>query len=73
MMTDIGFLDINGLAGFIGMSRRTIYRLASAKRIPCAKVGGQWRFDPQIIRDWITRRMLDNCKPGNATENQATD
>ncbi len=50
-MTDI--LMINDVAECRKVTERTIYRLATAKKIPAFMVGGSWRFSRKDIDDWI--------------------
>lgn len=46
-------LTIREVAGYLKVTRRTIYRLAAAKKIPAFKVGGTWRFRQVDIDSWI--------------------
>lgn len=39
-------------ADFLKVNQQTIYRLASAKKIPAFKVGGSWRFSKIDIDLW---------------------
>lgn len=51
-------LTIKELAAHLKVNERTIYRLASAKKIPAFKVGGSWRFSKADIDEWIQRKSL---------------
>ena len=46
-------LTIREVAEFLRVTEKTIYRMASEKRIPAFKVGGSWRFDKADIEKWI--------------------
>jgi excisionase family DNA binding protein len=46
-------LTIREVAEYLKVTERTIYRLASAKKIPAFKVGGTWRFRATDIDGWI--------------------
>ena len=46
-------LTIKGVADFLQVNERTIYRLAAAKKIPAFKVGGAWRFRKSDLDAWI--------------------
>lgn len=46
------------VAANLGVGKRTVYRLAAAKRIPAFKVGGSWRFLRTDIDAWIRQRSL---------------
>lgn len=37
-------LTCNELAARLKITRRTVYRMLREGRIPCQRVGGQWRF-----------------------------
>lgn len=49
-------LTIKELAEHLKVNERTIYRLASAKKIPAFKVGGSWRFSRLDIDRWISEQ-----------------
>lgn len=51
--------NIGGVAQFIGTSRRTIYNMINLHRLPAVKLGGQWRFDPNAVKNWITVRTIN--------------
>jgi excisionase family DNA binding protein len=46
-------MTIEEVAAFLSLSTKTIYRLLQRHDIPAAKIGGQWRFDKEIINSWI--------------------
>lgn len=46
-------MTIGGVADYLKVTVRTIYRLAAAKKIPAFKVGGRWRFSRTDIDAWI--------------------
>lgn len=48
-----GALTAPKLAGLLGMSRATIYELASRGRIPHFRIGSMVRFDPTVIAAWL--------------------
>ncbi len=58
------------VAAFVGCSRSKIYQGAEAGTIPCIRVGGQLRFEPDVIRRWArgdapaTTRVLPIRRPG---------
>jgi len=35
------------------VSERTLWRLAKGGEVPCQRVGKQWRFSPQALREWM--------------------
>lgn len=62
-------LTIKELAEHLKLNERTIYRLASAKKIPAFKVGGSWRFSRTDIDVWIKRQSME----GLASSGQGSD
>ncbi len=52
-------LTIKEVAEFLRVTEKTIYRMASEKRIPAFKVGGSWRFDKVDIERWIKENKND--------------
>ncbi len=57
-------LTIKELAAHLKVNERTIYRLASAKKIPAFKVGGSWRFSKADIDEWIQRKSVAQSDDG---------
>lgn len=47
------------VAAYLKVGKRTIYRLAAAKKIPAFKVGGAWRFPRKEIDQWIKRQTAE--------------
>jgi excisionase family DNA binding protein len=47
-------LDVEGAARLLGVSKRTIYKLASEQAVPAAKVGREWRFSRKRLIEWVT-------------------
>lgn len=54
---DIFTLD--DVAAYLKVGKRTVYRLAAAKKIPAFKVGGTWRFRKADIDSWIASQTLE--------------
>ena len=52
-----GYMNLQELAGFIGMDQRRAERMAQRGQIPCRKVGGQLRFNRAEITEWLQQRM----------------
>jgi excisionase family DNA binding protein len=42
---------------YLGVSSRTIYRLASSGVLSATKVGRQWRFRPDEVQKYLTRKL----------------
>ncbi len=50
-------LTLADAALYLKVSEKTIRRLIDDEAIPCAKVGGQWRFMKTMIDDWLRSQM----------------
>jgi len=46
-------LTVKEVAGYLKVNDRTIYRMATAGKIPAFKVGASWRFKSSEINEWI--------------------
>ena len=53
MTTDTVY-DVPEAAKRLGVSERTMRRLAREGRIPSRKVGRSWRFSADALREWLT-------------------
>jgi len=60
MKDDTGeIFTLDEVAAYLKVGKRTVYRLAAAKKIPAFKVGGTWRFRRQEIDLWIKRQTAE--------------
>jgi excisionase family DNA binding protein len=60
MKDDTGeIFTLDEVATYLKVGKRTVYRLAAAKKIPAFKVGGTWRFQRQEIGQWIKRQTAE--------------
>lgn len=50
---------LDDVAAYLRVGKRTVYRLAAAKKIPAFKVGGTWRFRKADIDRWIAAQSQD--------------
>ena len=46
-------MTVDEVAEYLRMNRLTVYRLARQGHIPGARVGKHWRFDRELIDDWL--------------------
>ncbi|GHT91765.1 hypothetical protein FACS1894116_00860 [Betaproteobacteria bacterium] len=58
-------LTLEEVALYLKAGKRTVYRLAAARKIPAFKVGGTWRFSRSDIDRWIKEQSTTT--PGSAT------
>jgi excisionase family DNA binding protein len=52
---DDGFVDVDGAAEFLCLSRRAVYRLVERDRVPHHRAGGRLLFDRRELRVWVER------------------
>ena len=50
-------LTTKEVQAMLQVDRTTIYRMAEANRLPAFKVGNQWRFPADQIRNWLRQQM----------------
>ena len=50
---DKDILDVEGAAVVLGVSARTIYKLARQGDIPATRVGREWRFARKNLIAWV--------------------
>lgn len=50
-------LTLNEVASYLKISEKTVLRMIRDRKIPCAKVAGQWRFLSAVIDDWLLSKM----------------
>lgn len=55
---------LDELATYLKVGKRTVYRLAAAKKIPAFKVGGTWRFSRHKIDQWIQQQSTNGNSEG---------
>lgn len=53
-------MTIDDLAGYLKVSRRTIYEWLKHNKIPAVKLVGQWRFQKERIDEWMCKQMNEN-------------
>lgn len=53
MVINNALMTIEDLAGYLKVSRRTIYEWLKANKIPALKLIGQWRFKREKIDAWL--------------------
>lgn len=50
------FFTVQEVATYLRMRPVTIYKHARAGKLPCFKVGANWRFKKSTIDRWITEQ-----------------
>lgn len=46
-------MTIDGLAGYLKISKSTLYKLVQDGKLPGQKVGKRWRFHKEAIDEWL--------------------
>lgn len=54
-MQDVGIMTVGEVCDYLRVSRAMVYRLLKEKRIASFKVGGDYRFTPEHIADFLKR------------------
>ena len=55
-MSDDTVFTVQELAAYLRMKPVTIYKHAKAGKLPCFKVGANWRFKKSTIDRWIAEQ-----------------
>lgn len=50
-------LTVKEVAEYLKVNERTIYRLATEKKIPAFRVGASWRFRKEEVDGWIASQQ----------------
>ena len=53
-------LTLREAARILHLDPMTLYKLCRAKKVPCSKIGGQWRFHPYLLDDWFHAKCQAN-------------
>jgi excisionase family DNA binding protein len=51
-----GLWDARDVAAYLKASRSWVYHQAEAGQLPCLKIGGLLRFDPEVIKRLVRSR-----------------
>lgn len=46
-------LTISEVAGYLRLSKITVYKMTRKGKIPASKIGRQWRYDKNDIDEWF--------------------
>ena len=52
-------LTLAETAEYLKVAEKTIQRMIAAHKIPCTRVGNQWRFIKSILDDWLMESMQE--------------
>jgi excisionase family DNA binding protein len=59
-MTGNSILTVEQAAALLQVRPKTVRALAAEGVIPAAKLGKFWRFDEQLLREWVVLRSREN-------------
>ena len=57
------FHTVKDMAARLQVKDKTIYAWVSRGKIPCVKVNGVIRFDPEAIEHWLQHCHVPTCPP----------
>jgi excisionase family DNA binding protein len=57
-------LALDHVAADLKVGKRTVYRLAAAKKIPAFKVSGTWQSSRADINAWIKQQSMEGLDTG---------
>lgn len=63
---------LDEVALYLKVGKRTVYRLAAAKKIPAFKVGGTWRFLRADIDSWIKQQSMEGLEASREQDGDTT-
>ena len=52
---DDGFVDVDGAAAFLSVSRAAVYHLVERGQLPYHRAGGRLLFERRALRAWVER------------------
>jgi len=61
-MEDTVSLTIQDVAQLLNVNPRTVYRLVACGKLPCFKVGSQWRFRRRMLDEWIQAQVAKSSR-----------
>jgi excisionase family DNA binding protein len=56
MRPEAKVITIGELAEYLRVHRSTLYRLLKRRQLPGFKIGSDWRFNVEVIDEWLMRR-----------------
>ena len=52
------WMTVKDVAGYLQVSKESIYKLAQRHRIPASKILSQWRFKRADVDSWVERKKV---------------
>lgn len=60
------WLNVEQVAAHLNIASITVYRWIEAQKIPCHKVGRQWRFKASEVDDWVIKGRARDIENENS-------
>ncbi|MEW6556081.1 MAG: helix-turn-helix domain-containing protein [Elusimicrobiota bacterium] len=57
------WLTTEELAEYLKISKESVYKFARSKQLPSSKINRQWRFNKDIIDNWLLTTQSYKKKP----------
>jgi len=55
---DLQILRLNEAAAYVRVTEKTLRRMARTNRVPCQRVGREWRFPKQALDEWLAGKPV---------------
>ena len=55
-------LGVNELAELLGISPKTVYKLAQQRKIPFVRISNRLRFDPADVLQWVRKNRVPSLE-----------
>ena len=52
-------MTMDDLAGYLKISKSTLYKLAVENKLPGQKIGKRWRFHKDAVDEWMKKQPTD--------------
>lgn len=49
-------MTLDEVADYLQLSPKTVYRMVQAKKVPCFRLGRQWRFRRDQLDQWLMQQ-----------------
>jgi excisionase family DNA binding protein len=68
-----GFLDADGAAAYLGLTRKAVYALVERRRLPYYRPAGRLLFDRHELRAWVTGDRIRRVAKSAVSRQAETD
>jgi excisionase family DNA binding protein len=57
------YLTVDELSEYLQVHKTTIYRMLKQRKLPGFRIGTDWRFSLEAIKEWVRdqRRIIEQC------------